>query len=933
MRTRRLLIPELVQTSAVDCGPACLKSLLEGFGISVSYDRLREACQTDVDGTSIDAIEQVAIDLGLEAEQIMLPVDHLLLPEAKTFPAIVVVRLPNSLTHFVVVWRQHGGLLQVMDPSQGRVWPSAKKFLSQVHLHTHAVPAADWREWTGSDDFINALRRRGERVWAPNWTISRLIKSALADPGWRSIAALDAAIRMIGPMVGSGGLHGGQEIGRILEGFVERAHSAESPFHVIPPLYWSVLPAVAEPGSEERLVFRGAVLIRVRGRRAAAPQPKIPDAENSRAGSATQRVKQAPVAALRQLIGFLKQDGLLAPAGLVAALAVAAGGLVVEALLYRTFLDLTGVLGLTQQRLLAFTIVIAFLAVLLGLDLLTGGGVMRVGRRLEVGLRMHLLRRMPNLPDRYFGSRLVSDMAERSHAIHEIRMLPMMGGQLINSLLGLALTTAGIIWLDPQTAPLAIASALFAVLLPLVIQPMLSERDLRFRTHSGGLCRFYFDALRGLVPVRAHGAEDAVRCEHEYLLVNWARSGLTLQRAAVALDGVGSLLGFGLTALLLLGHIGRNADSTVGLLLVYWALSIFVLGEQVAQVAVMYPRQRNLSTRLLEPLAAVEETATSASQAAVPDDLDSGSPRGGVSIEFEDVSIRASGQTIFQGANLKIDPGSHVCIVGRSGAGKSSLVSLLLGWNNAADGRVLVDGVPLDEARLEWLRRRTAWVDPAIQVWNRSLLDNLKYGLPPEGGAPPVAKIIDQADLLSLLEKLPEGLQTPLGEGGALVSGGEGQRVRLGRAMLRQEPRLVILDEPFTALDRERRRELLKRARELWRQATLLCITHDVDESLEFDRVIVVAQGTVVEDGSPAALAAQSSSTYRGLLDSEQEVRSNTWGDHAWRRMRLENGRMIESTEKPKHEEPTRKDVLAGVAVRRSAGSFGPAGVDTDKIQ
>ena len=79
-RGRRRIVPEVVQTSAMDCGPAALKCLLEGFGISVSYGRLREACQTDVDGTSLDTMEQVAVQLGLEAEQVMMPVDHLLLP-------------------------------------------------------------------------------------------------------------------------------------------------------------------------------------------------------------------------------------------------------------------------------------------------------------------------------------------------------------------------------------------------------------------------------------------------------------------------------------------------------------------------------------------------------------------------------------------------------------------------------------------------------------------------------------------------------------------------------------------------------------------------------------------------------------------------------------------------------------------------------------
>src|SRR5574339_533243 len=97
---RRLLAPEVVQTSAMDCGPASLKCLLEGFGIHASYGRLREACQTDVDGTSIDTIEAAAVQLGLDAEQVMLPPDHLLLSESNALPALVVVRVPGGLTHF-----------------------------------------------------------------------------------------------------------------------------------------------------------------------------------------------------------------------------------------------------------------------------------------------------------------------------------------------------------------------------------------------------------------------------------------------------------------------------------------------------------------------------------------------------------------------------------------------------------------------------------------------------------------------------------------------------------------------------------------------------------------------------------------------------------------------------------------------------------------
>src|SRR5258708_39073891 len=106
---------------------------------------MREACQRDVDGTSIDTMEEVANQLGIEAEQIMLPADHILLDEARALPAIAVVVLPNGITHFVVIWRRHGRFVQLMDPSPGRRWTHGAGFLSHLYIPKKARPSAGWR--------------------------------------------------------------------------------------------------------------------------------------------------------------------------------------------------------------------------------------------------------------------------------------------------------------------------------------------------------------------------------------------------------------------------------------------------------------------------------------------------------------------------------------------------------------------------------------------------------------------------------------------------------------------------------------------------------------------------------------------------------------------------------------------------------------------
>jgi ATP-binding cassette subfamily B protein len=216
-----------------------------------------------------------------------------------------------------------------------------------------------------------------------------------------------------------------------------------------------------------------------------------------------------------------------------------------------------------------------------------------------------------------------------------------------------------------------------------------------------------------------------------------------------------------------------------------------------------------------------------------------------------------------------------------------------LGWHQLAEGELLVDGAALVGERLTALRRHTAWVDPQVQIWNRSLLDNLTYAADDDGGGK-AGMLVEASDLLGVASRLPQGLQTLLGEGGGLLSGGEAQRVRLGRAMLTDTPRLVLLDEPFRGLDRGQRHAMLTAARRWWQDVSLLCVTHDIDETRDFDRVLVIEDGEIVEDGHPAELMA-ANSRYRALHDAEAAVHRDMWQATPWRRIRVDGGSVTES--------------------------------------
>jgi len=905
LRARRFFVPEVVQTSAMDCGPASLKCLLEGYGIHVSYGRLREACQTDVDGTSIDTLEEVAERLGLAAEQVMVPVDHLLLEEGKAIPAIVVVRLPNGANHFVVAWRLHRGRVQVMDPASGRRFVRCDRFRGETYVHEVAVDADSWRSWAGTAGFLDPLGRRLHELGASARDVDRLRAAALADPTWRSIAILDAAVRMTASMTKSGGVARGRAATRLVEALGERTRTTPGGlFRSIPDPFWSVFPSAPTPDGAERLTFRGAVLVRARRRREPAaevvpPGAAVPEALPPDLAAA---LAEPPARPARALLRLLRADGILTPSAVVFALLLGAAGVAFEAVLFRALLEVGRDLSLVEQRLGAMAGLLLFVVGFLLLEIPLTLAILRLGRRLEIRLRIAFLEKIPKLGDFYFRSRLTSDMAERSHSIHAVRGLPALAGQLLRSVSVLALTTAGIAWIDPRSAPAALAAAILSVAVPCMIQPFLAERDMRVRTHTGALARFYLDALLGLVPVRTHGAERSIRREHESLLSEWVRARLTLQRAVVSAEGITALLGFGLAAWILFGHLARGGEVGSVLLLVYWALAIPSVGQDVALLVRQIPTQRNFVLRLLEPLGAREAGgeaaggeaagASSGREAEPAPEAESARQRPGVAIAYEGVSVRAAGHTILREVRLGIRAGSHTAILGPSGAGKSTLVGVLLGWHRPSEGRVTVDGRPLEGEEVAHLRRSAAWVDPAIQLWNRSLLENLRYGSPPDAPAP-VGEVLEEAELHDLLETLPAGLQTPLGEGGALVSGGEGQRIRLARAMLRPSTRLAVLDEPFRGLQREQRRELLTRSRRIWKDATLLCVTHDVAETRGFDRVVILEGGRVVEEGDPEELERRPGSRYAALLAAEREVDRRLWGA-GWRRLRLAGGRLAD---------------------------------------
>ena len=905
----KMIVPEVIQTSMMDCGPAALKCALEGFGIPVSYGRLREACQTSIDGTSIDTLEQVANQLGLDAEQVMLPVDHVFLDEADALPAILVIKRSDGAAHFVVVWSRIGNWLQVMDPSVGRRWVSIERFKLEVFLHSMPVSALDWFDWAKTAAFTKPLEKRLQYLGVPSDESKRLIQQSLSSVRWQNIATLDASVRLVTHIVDAGGVDKGATATHLVEQFYDLALNTDADiFNIIPAVYWSVsLDTVLDETAnlnktEETIQLHGAVLIKLQGQSEQAINHTLSSEEqNVELANALKEPTPNPIQTLWSL---LKEDGLLAPMALILAMCMSAGIVLIQMLLFKGLFDVGWSLNLPVQRVVAVAALLVFVGILLSLEIPIGKETMRMGRHLEIRLRLALLEKLPKLPDRYFQSRPVSDMAERSHSIYVCRLVPSLGLHFIQSFCSVCFTLLGLTLIDSNSIYAGLAIIVVSVVSTLLIQPFLNERDLRVRTHVGAMNSFYLDALIGAVPISTHQAQKVVIRQHESLLVSWIRSSIGMVRVALLANAVQSLLCLGIAANLIYQHfLGVGGVSGSDLLLIFWTLRLPAISKEFTMLTHQYPAQRNMLLRLIEPLTTPETPHEAVKSIATTDVVKP--PTANLSaadIHIKSGDVVAGGHVILQDIELSIKPGEHIAVVGSSGAGKSTLVGLLLGWHRLTAGEILVDGQPLDVNQLAALRQSTAWVDPSVQIWNRSFLDNLTYAVDDMEGQF-VHHAIDRAQLNTVLEKLPAGLQSYLGEGGGLLSGGEGQRVRLARALMQQDVRLALLDEPFRGLDRQQRKLLLKNACDWWKNSTLICVTHDVSETLQFSRVLVIENGYIVEDGHPQTLAAQTS-RYKDLLDAENTVRDAMWEDDTWRKLKVEHGQL-------KSNDVQKKDVAA----------------------
>src|SRR5581483_10854375 len=524
--------------------------------------------------------------------------------------------------------------------------------------------------------------------------------------------------------------------------------------------------------------------------------------------------------------------------------------------------DLTS--GITQQKIVTYSLLLIALAAAKGIfQFLTRWVVIGISREVEFDLRNDLFRRLEQLSYSFYQRTRTGDiMARATNDLNAVRML--LGPAIMYTANTIVFTVGALVFMVAISPKLTLYAFLPLPVVSIVVQYFgrrIHERFERIQAMCSDISARAQENFAGARVVRAYVQEDAEIASFETANKEYIGRSLKLVRLMGMLwPTLETLLGLAIVIVMWLGgrevlynrmDVGSFVAFTTYLIQLTWP--VIALGWVI-----------NIFQRGTASLARIDEIMRE--QPAVRDE--SGSPvtlqaadlsslrvpiQG--EIEFRNLNFSYNGIPVLHDINLRIPAGSSLAIVGPTGSGKSTLVSVIPRIYDTAPGTVLIDGRPIREFPLAELRRSIGFVPQETFLFSDTIRENIAFGTENSTDSE-VRASAEGANSAADIESFPEQYDTMVGERGITLSGGQKQRTAIARAMIR-DPRILILDDALSSVDTYTEEKILNHLREIMRGRTTIFISHRVSTVRNADQIAVLHGGRIVELGTHEQLIAR----------------------------------------------------------------------------
>ncbi len=494
-----------------------------------------------------------------------------------------------------------------------------------------------------------------------------------------------------------------------------------------------------------------------------------------------------------------------------------------------------------------------------------------ISRDIEYDLRNDLFRHLEGLPLRYYQRTRTGDiMARATNDLNAARML--LGPGIMysaNTLMVLVLALAIMLRIDWRLTLLAFLPVPAVSLAVIYFGRLIHDRFERIQALFSELSARVQENISGMRVVKAYAQEEAEIAEFRRANQQFVDSNTALIKVWGMFYPLLQAL-IGLTFVIVLwkgGHAVLQGRISLGSFVAFNAYLVQLTWPMIALGWVVNLGERGAaSTGRIRRIFDEKPEITSPARPAPAGDL-----RG--EIEFRDLHFAYNGRPVLRGINLRIPAGQTVAIVGPTGSGKTTLVSLVPRLHDAPPGAVWVDGVDIRQWPLEALRRQIGFVPQETFLFSDTLRENIAFGVS-EADDARVRRAAEAAGLLPDIEGFPEGFQTPVGERGITLSGGQKQRTAIARALVR-DPRVLVLDDALSSVDTQTEERILTQLAQVRKGRTSLLISHRVSTVRSADWIVVLEGGQIVESGTHADLLARGGYYYglyqKQLLEEELE--------------------------------------------------------------